>query len=270
MMMMLHQDRRKKNIKRTTFFVLVICFVYILFMSPLASSIVGYFHRMAEPVWKIGIGAGEKLAPASSYFSSRRELYIENKELKGQLEAMSARLADRSFLYHENIILKEHLGRYEKEPERIFAVVLAKPDVTPYDTLIIDVGKDDNVLVGDMIVFENVVLGEVVEIYQTTSTVRLYSSHGEHIAVFIGDDAITAEAYGLGGGNFEIELPRNVDVFVGDSIYIPEFYPQILGVVEHINSDPNDAFERILFRSPVSLFSFRFVDVIHSTHDSHE
>ena len=125
MMMMLHQDKRQKNIKRTTFFVLVICFVYVLFMSPRSSSFAGYFHRVTEPVWKFGIGGGEKLAPVSSYFSSRRELYIENKELKRQLESISARLADRSFLYNENIILKEHLGRYEKEQERVFAVILA-------------------------------------------------------------------------------------------------------------------------------------------------
>ena len=190
--------------------------------------------------------------------------------MKEQLELMGARLADRSFLYHENIALKGRLGRYEKEPERTLAVVLAKPDMTPYDTLIIDVGKDDNVSVGDTILFENVILGEVSEAYQTTSKVWLYSSHGEYVDVFIGDNAITAEAKGLGGGNFEIELPRNVDVFVGDSIYIPKFHPQILGIVEHINSDPNDAFERILFRSPVSLFSLRFVDVIHSPYVPHE
>ena len=267
---MLHQDRRKKNIKRTTFFVLVICLAYVLLMSPLASSFAGGFHRVAQPVWKFGIGIGEKLAPVSSYFSSRRELYIENKELKGQLETMSARLADRSFLYHENITLKEHLGRHKKEPERIFSVVLAKPDMTPYDTLIIDVGKDNNILIGDLVIVENVILGEVAETYQTSSKVRLYSSSGERVTVFIGDNAVTAEAHGLGGGNFEIELPRNVDVFVGDSIYIPKFHPQILGTVEHINSDPNDTFERILFRSPVSLFSLRFVDVIHSPHTLHE
>ncbi len=267
---MLHQDKRKKNIKRTTFFVLLICLVYVLFMSPLTPSFSGYFHRVAQPVWNFSTKAQEWLSPSLSYFSSRRELYIENKELKEQLNAMSARIADRSLLYHENVILKEHLGRYEKEPERIFAVVLAKPDMTPYDTLIIDVGKDDDISVGDLIVVENVVLGEVAETYQTSSKVRLYSSHGERVTVFIGDNAIGAEAQGLGGGNFEIELPRNVDVFVGDSIYIPEFHPQILGIVEHISSDPNDTFERILFRSPVNLFSLRFVDVIHSPHVPHE
>ena len=74
---------------------------------------------------------------------------------------------------------------------------------------------------------ENVVLGEVAEVYETSSKVRLYSSSGEQVTVFIGGEAIMAEAKGIGGGNFEIELPQNVDVFIGDSIYIPEFHPQI-------------------------------------------
>ena len=264
---MLHQDRRKKNIKSTTFFVLIICVVYLLFVSPLSSSFAGYFHRVAQPVWKLSIKAQEGLSPTLSYFSSRRELYLENKELKKQLNEMSARIADRSFLYHENITLKEHLDRYEEVPKRIFAVVLAKPDVTPYDTLIIDVGRDNNISVGDLVVVENVVLGEVAESYQTSSKVRLYSSYDQQVVVSIGDNAIGAEARGLGGGNFEIELPRNVDVFVGDFIYIPDIHPRILGTIEYINSNPNDAFERILFRSPVSLFSLRFVDVIHSPYE---
>ena len=85
--------------------------------------------------------------------------------------------------------------------------------------------------------------------------------------MFIGDSAIGAEAKGLGGGNFEIELPRNVDVFVGDSIYVSDINPRVLGTIEYINSDPNDVFERILFKSPVNLFSLRFVDVIHTPHE---
>jgi cell shape-determining protein MreC len=267
MMMTLHRDRRKKNFRRAYFFVLVVCLVYVLFMSPLSSSITGYSHQAAEPFWKLGAKVEEKLDPFLGYFSSRRELYLENKELKEQLDVMSAKLADRSFLRRENVFLKERLGRYEKEPERILAVVLAKPDITPYDTLILDVGYDSGVSKGDLIVFENVVLGEVTEAYHTTSKARLYSSCGERVAVFIGDNAIAAEAEGLGGGNFEIELPQNVDVSVGDSIYIPQFQPQILGIVEQINVDPNDAFEKILFRSPINPFSLRFVDIIHPSHE---
>ena len=267
MMMMLHQDRRKKNKKIKTFLVLIICLTYVLFISPLASTFTGYFHRVAQPVWKVNTKVQEGLSPSLGYFSSRSELYIENQDLKKQLGAMSAKLADRSFLRHENILLKENLGRHEKEPERIFAVVLAKPDITPYDTLVIDIGKNDEILVGDLIVVENVILGEIEEVYQTSSKVRLYSSNNQKVNVFIGDDAIGAEAQGLGGGNFEIELPRNVNVFVGDSVYVSDINPRVLGVVEYINSDPNDVFERILFKSPVNPFSLRFVDVIRAPHE---
>ena len=268
--MILHQDKRKNNLKKTFFFVLALCLAYVLFMSPFSSFFAGYFHRVTEPIWKFGIGVEEKVAPASSYFSSRRELYIENKKLKEQVAATAVKLADRNFLYHENIALKESLGRYKKEPERILAVVLAKPDITPYDTLIIGVGKNSNVSKGDLVLVENVVLGEIAEAYRDSSKVRLYSSSGEQITVFIGDEAIGADAHGLGGGNFEMELPRNVNVFVGDFIYTPNIYPRLLGTVEYINSDSNEVFERILFKSPVNLFSLRFVDVIPKTNELYE
>jgi len=262
MMMMLHQDKTKKNLKKGTFFILV-CLI-CLFCS---SSFAEYFHGVTQPVWKFGIKVQDWLSPSLSYFSSREELFNENKELKEQVNAMSSRVADRSFLLHENTVLKESLGRREIEPERIFAVVLAKPDMTPYDILVVDVGKDKSVLVGDLVLFENVVLGEVVEVYQTSSKVRLYSTSKQKVSVFIGDSAIGAEVQGLGGGNFEIKLPRESGVFAGDSIYVSDINPRILGTVEYINSDPNEVFEKVLFRSPVNLFSLRFVDIIHSSHE---
>lgn len=266
-MMMLRQDKKKKKVKKAAVLIVIAGVVYMLFASPISSPIVGYLHQAVSPVWKIYTIAEEKLEPLLSYFSSRRSLYIENKELKEQLSIIGARLADRSFLYNENLTLKEKLGRYAEDPERILAIVLAKPDRTPYDTLVIDVGKKNGVSAGNIIMIENVVLGEVAEVYQASSKVRLYSSYGEQVTVFIGNEAIMAEAKGLGGGNFEIELPQNVDVFIGDSVYISEFDPRILGVVEYINADANDAFEKILFRSPVSLFSLRFVDVAPPSYD---
>ena len=266
-MMMLHQDRRKKNKKIKIFLILIVIFTYVLFISPVSSTFTGYFHRVAQPFWKINVKIQDWLSPSLSYFSSRRELYVENQDLKKQIEVISARLADRSFLLHENTLLKENLGRHEKEPKRVFAVVLAKPDITPYDTLVLDVGRDNMVSVGDLVLVENVVLGEIEEVYQISSKARLYSSNNQKTNVFIGDNAIGAEAQGLGGGNFEIELPRNVDVFVGDSIYVSDINPRVLGTIEYINSDPNDVFERILFKSPVNPFSLRFVDVIHTPHE---
>ncbi|MCK5027628.1 MAG: hypothetical protein KAS07_04365, partial [Candidatus Pacebacteria bacterium] len=75
-------------------------------------------------------------------------------------------------------------------------------------------------------------------------------------------EALVAEAIGLGGGNFEIKLPKNSHVSIGDTVYMSGIDSRVFGIVEKIESGTKDAFERILFKSPVSPFTVRFVEVI--------
>jgi len=267
MMMMLRYNKKNKKTKKIVLFIIIIGLIYVLFLSEFSAPITGYFHRVAAPLWRIGAQTKEILKPYLSYFSFQRGLYIEKQELQQQLEIIRVKLADRSFLLHENNILKEKLRRSTSTPERILAVVLAKPNITLYDTLIIDVGEKNKISLGDLVMVENIVIGEIVKVYQTSSKVRLYSTSGIKTNVFIGDSAIATEAIGLGGGNFKIELPQNLDVFVGDSVYISGISPYILGTIEFITKDANYALKEIMFRSPVSFFSLRFVDVVNNLYD---
>jgi len=259
---MLRHDKKNNNKVKTIIIFIVSIGLIFTFFNWFSVSTTGYFHRVATPLWRVGRQTKEILKPFLSYFSSRRAMFVENQNLQQQLDATRAKLADRSVLLRENNILKEKLGRSTSTPERILAVILAKPDITLYDTLIIDVGKQNKVSQEDLVVVENIVVGEIAEVYQTSSKVRLYSSPGVRTPVFVGDSAISTEAIGLGGGNFKIELPQNVDVFIGDSVYIPAISPRVLGIIEHIEENNTNALEKILFRSPVSFFSLSFVDVV--------
>ncbi|MBU0722984.1 rod shape-determining protein MreC [Patescibacteria group bacterium] len=263
-MMMRHG---KKNNKVKIIILIIGIGLFFAFFNWFSASTTSYLHRVATPLWRAGGQTKEVLTPFLSYFTSRRALFVENQNLQQQIDATRAKLADRSFLLHENNALKEKLERSTSTPERILAVILAKPDITLYDTLIIDVGEQNKVSLEDLVMVENIVMGEIAEVYQTSSKVKLYSSPGVRTPVFVGDSAISTEAIGLGGGNFKIELPQNVDIFVGDSIYMPSISPRVLGIIEHIDEDANNALEEILFRSPISFFSLRFVDVVKPLYD---
>ncbi|MCK5095888.1 MAG: rod shape-determining protein MreC [Candidatus Pacebacteria bacterium] len=259
--MITHRDKKNKTKRNVTVFTVGVFLIYGLFFSPAALFFSGVAHTVMTPVWKIGYSIENSMSPFLSYFSSRRSLWIENKDLQVQIDSMVAKVAERNFLRIENRQLKEMLGRDDKE-SRIFAVVLANADQTLYDTIIVDVGVKQGVSKGDMVLLEDVAIGEVFETFYTSSKVKLYSSSGNIVEVIIGEEAIRVDALGYGAGNFEIKLPRNSGVSIGDTVYLPNIFPRVLGMIEEIDDNPNDAFERVLFKSPINPFTLRFVEIV--------
>ena len=70
-----------------------------------------------------------------------------------------------------------------------------------------------------------------------------------------------------------IEIPRHVNVTVGEKVYtsgfsyvFPEYVPA--GVVETAELDPSDSFYRIKVRLCTSFYSLSFVDIISFSHDN--
>lgn len=259
MMMIVHRDNRNK--KRNIVLVLVtIGVVYGLFFSPLKTFFAGAAHTAAVPLWKAGDVMANTFKPLS-FFTSRREVYLENKDLKNQVDVLNAKLVDRTLLLEENKRLKALLGR-EDESSKVLGVVLSRPSRTPYDTLIVDVGEKHGVSKGDRVVLESVLLGEVTEAYYASSKVTLFSTAGNSINVIVGTEGIPAEAVGKGGGVYEITLPRESEVYVGDTVYLSNLEPLVLGTVTKINEDPNDAFETIHVVSVINPFTISFVEVV--------
>lgn len=260
-MIIIHHDRKQQRRKKIFLFLGVLVILYGLFLSPASKFLSGAVHTAAAPLWKSGQWVGNTASPFLGYFSSRRELYVENKDLKQQVDVLNAKLADRSLVREENSELKKMLGRDDQE-KRVLGVVLVKPNQTPYDTLILDVGENHGIALGDKVFLESVLLGEVSDVYPASSKVKLYSTPDQKETVSVGADAISAEATGLGGGNFEVLLPRDSNVHVGDSVYVPGIRPGLLGVVGRIETNSIDAFDKVYFRSEINPFSLRFVEVV--------
>ena len=260
-MIIIHHDHKQQRRKKVFLLLCALFILYGLFFSPVSNVLSGAVHTAATPLWKAGQWVENTTSPFLGYFSSRRGLYIENKDLKQQVAVLNAKLSDRSLVREENSELKKMLGRDDQE-KRVLGIVLVKPNQTPYDTLILDIGGNRDVAVGDKVFLESVLLGEVTDVYPVSSKVKLYSTPDEKKTVSVGKDAISAEATGLGGGNFEVLLPRDSNVHVGDYVSIPGIQPALLGVVGRIETDSIDAFDRVYFKSEVNPFSLRFVEVV--------
>jgi cell shape-determining protein MreC len=219
---------------------------------------------LLRPLWEEQNGADRRYSPIA-YFISKKKLLEENEDLREQIKKYeNVTFIDR-ILREENEELKERLGRPNFKSTRMLAAVLVRPGRTPYDTLILDIGKEDGVNEKDKVLAcDNILIGEIVDVSEHESRARLYSSPGVITNVSVGAQNINAEAKGLGNGNYEILLPRELGVVPGDAISVPNIELFVMGVVRDIEAGPADAFKRILFKMPINMQELKFIEILTS------
>ena len=250
---------RNRNKKVLVISVLVLLFLLVFF----SSAFKGALFTLGKPIWIVRDSTASFFADNSNIFRSKLSLIDENNSLKDQIRNYEREKILSDIIKKENDDLKNILNRGTQNSKRILSAVLVKPFLSPYDTLIIDVGINDGIKIGDKVVaFGSNFIGYIGETYDSTSKVVLYSSYGEKVKVLIGQNYVEKEAIGIGGGNFGVQLPKEADINEGDTISVPSITSNIFAVVEKIQSRENDSFEYILFKSAVNMSELKWVEVI--------
>lgn len=197
----------------------------------------------------------------SSVFESKKSIIAERDILKNQVADLEAQIASLTALKDENEKLQEMLGRKSEKIELVLGRIVAKPNQSPYDTLVIDAGSDDGIIDGARVLARgDIAIGTVVETAPHISKIKLYSTSGEKTKGAITGKDIFIDLVGTGAGTFEATLPRDVVVEKGTPVVLPDG-GNVVAIVEEQIVDPRDPFQKILFRSPVNLFELRFVGV---------
>jgi cell shape-determining protein MreC len=192
---------------------------------------------------------------------SKYGLEVENQKLKDEIAARDAAALELDTLKSENESLKNTLGRTGKAQVTL-GVIISRPPVSLYDTLVLDIGTNDGIKVGDKVYASgDVLIGDIAEVYSSESKVSLYSTPGRITPVLVGTSTIAASAMGKGGGNFVIKLPVSTKVVQGAVITIPHIRVHTFGVIDAIQVDSSDSLQTILFRSPVNVNQLQFVEV---------
>jgi cell shape-determining protein MreC len=241
----------------------ILFFILFYFRAGVWSGFSTLSHTVFRPVLIGGNNIGEKFTNLQGYFISKNSLYLENQKLQSQIVESEADRANYTAVVAENESLKEILGRKPEQIVMTLATILAKPNQSPYDTLIIDVGIKQDIKIGDLVfALGYVPLGRIAEVYANSAKVILFSSAGEKTTATIAEKNIAMELVGRGGGNFEMNIPRDLTLAQGNEVVLPGINPAILAVVEAIISDPRDPFTKALLRSPINVQAIKFVQVV--------
>jgi rod shape-determining protein MreC len=254
--------RRVKRRKRSMIILVGLLVVVILTNIFIPRFFSSFIHTTGLPLLYSRLAATSFMSDLGLTLQSKRTLIEENKALEQKMIVFEAIQAKEQALQKENESLRALMGKASTTPTSILAQILSKPGYSPYDTLIIDAGQKDGVIVGDIVLVDNtLVIGEVVAVTQHTANVLLYSTPEHKTDVFLGSQYIQATAVGKGGGNFEIRVPRNTEIIQGDEVRLAKFPDIVFGSITEVNGTAADTFERVLFRSLIDIAHVRFVTI---------
>ncbi|WP_035384931.1 rod shape-determining protein MreC [Ferrimonas futtsuensis] len=171
----------------------------------------------------------------STNLSTRAELLKENDRLQQRQLLMSEQLLKMANLQEENARLRALLQSPTRKDARRMVAEVMFVDRDPFKSqVLIDKGLNEGVYVGQPVLDDSGVVGQVTEVAQTTARVLLIADFTHAIPVRVARNDVRAVAHGSGKLN-QLELanvPMSTDVRVGDLLIssglgqrFPEGYP---------------------------------------------
>ncbi len=257
----LQTKKRKNKVRIAFFFFAFFVFVSFTFFPKTFLFFSGAANTASVSAWNAKTSGSSVLSGSASYLSTKESLIAKNKELSEKIKKMEEELSGYDFIIQQNLELKKELSL--KKENGVFGTIIARPNVTVYDTFLIDIGEKNGIKNGDKILANgNMILGTVEESYQNLAKARLFSTAGESSDALLGPDNLPVQLKGLGGGSFVADLPKEADVKEGDSASLSGFPEYIAAIVVSKEEKSNETFQKVYFRGPINIFDAKYIQVI--------
>jgi len=252
---MTYLQRNKKKNKGTKIVIGIIIFFLILRIFNIqffGTVFKNTFNYVLES--KIGI-----LAPAKNmltYFQSNDKLVEQNETLKKTNIDLKLDLLTKQIIDEEFELFKSQFIVSDKEIKPL--KVILKPPFMPFD-LITVAGDLDEYSIGDLVFYQNILIGSIKDKTGVYATVELFSTPDKVTSTTINGTQF--ESKGLGGGRYVVEVSKDFEVQEGDAISYPLEKIVLLGVASQIESNEENLFKKVYFNVPVALESISYVTV---------
>lgn len=261
---------RIKNIWPLTVFVVGLV-LFLVGFRPTAIWFQSLMIRMVSPVWSSIQGDDENSVQSLSL--------LPKKELMHRLIQLEKRVTEEQILLDKATVIESEynellnlVGLDNANLSSLIARVVHTKSSYSRDTMIIDKGSLDNVIVGQGAVSESgILIGKVSLVDSRYSVISLISHADMDTPVmFISSDEeqepIALMMRGKGGYQMQLEIPRHVAVEQGDVVSYANA-PFVAGVIEKVSFDSRDPFQKTYVRLPVHPEKIRFVRLLDLTYE---
>ncbi len=194
------------------------------------------------------------------FIRSRIELQDRIQELEQKIASQNGMDATLNYISLENEELRGLLGG--TSVSRIVAGVIARPPLTPYDTVVLDRGSEDGIVLHAPVFHDGgTAIGYVKSVSGHTSFVTLFSSPGVKTTVYVFGSQIFTTAYGEGGGVVRLSVPQGIVLEEGSPVILPTLDSGVLGTISEIQSISTEPEQHAYVTLGAPLQSMRLVAV---------
>ncbi|NTW21855.1 MAG: hypothetical protein HGA42_20790 [Nostocales cyanobacterium W4_Combined_metabat2_030] len=262
---MIHQFRDKKQIERKKVIIRNAIGLGLFFVLSVSGVLVWsgkLFNYIGRPIWGVEKIMTDSLYNINYLVRSKSSISQENHNLIEEISALRVSMSDYQILKRENEDLKELLRRLPINKNFVLGNILTKPNHSPYDTIVVDVGINNGLNEGDLVYANgNIPIGSIGKVYEKTSLVTLYSNPGQKTEGFMDITNASVLLTGRGGGNFEMIIPIDLTAEKGTIIFLPGNNSEILAIVDETISRPSDPFKKVILSSPVNVQNLKWIQV---------
>jgi cell shape-determining protein MreC len=208
---------------------------FVLLLRLLAPN---FFWQVSTPVFQTANALATKSHTFFTSFSDAAKLADLNEKITSENAALAI---ENQTLLQKIANLGALLGAPapQKEIPGILAGVVARPPMSPYDTLVLAVGLKGGVVLGMEAFGEgNVPVGIVSSVSNYFSRVTLFSAPGVSTAGWVGHANVPLTITGAGAGALLASVARAATVAVGDIVFVPGPGMLPIGSVIRVDSDP--------------------------------
>ena len=193
------------------------------------------------------------------FFRNKSALVLENSELKRLAEERKIR-AD--FLEAELTEFEKTSGA-KKNSVGIVARVLSESPIMPYDALLIFGGAETDLRAGmKALAYDSILLGEIDEVFNANSRIRLLSYPGRKTEAFLESGSLNIILEGIGGLNLKFSVPKTIDIKIGEKIVSNAPPSYLIGQVEEIRAKESEPLAENLVKIPVNIRYLRYVTLV--------
>lgn len=239
----------------------------IKFRSTMETAVGGLYY-LANTPRKVLDGVSDNLVDTN-------KLQIENKVLKEQLLEKNADLLLLDQLKVENQRLRLLLNSPLRTDEykKIAEILTAETDIYRQQ-VVINQGKKNGAYVGQPVIDEKGVIGQIISVGEQSSRVLLLTdvTHSIPLQVLRNDVRVIASGVGRSDELMLDNVPRSVDIVKGDLLVtsglggrFPEGYP--VGIVSQVSRDGSNYFATISVKPLASLERLRYVLLLWPTEE---
>ncbi|HBD24403.1 MAG TPA: rod shape-determining protein MreC [Oceanospirillaceae bacterium] len=208
----------------------------------------------------------------------REGLLGENRQLRAQLMLAEREVQKLASLTAENVRLRELLNSSQKLDEQVRATQLIGVNPDPFiHQIVINDGSQNDIRVGQAVLDQTGVMGQVTATSPFTSRVLLVTDANHAIPVQVNRTGLRSVAYGRGDYNqLElVDITQTEDIKVGDLLVssglgmrFPEGYP--VAKVTLVERDPGREFTRVLAKPTARLSLSRQLLVVSTAHQQQQ